>query len=95
VMTVMRSWVRENATLLYFLIGQAIAIGAAVLSMTAYMVRLETRVNTLEVRGSPHLSDINNRLTVLESSTKDNKASINRIVDVMTKELHVSPTRDR
>lgn len=91
----MRSWVKDNATLLYFLIGQAIAIGAAVLSMTAYMVRLETRVNTLEVRGSPHLSDINNRLTVLESSTKDNKASINRIVDVMTKELHVSPTRDR
>jgi hypothetical protein len=94
-MTIMRSWVKDNATLLYFLIGQAIAIGAAVLSMTAYMVRLETRVNTLEVRGSPHLSDINNRLTVLESSTKDNKASINRIVDVMTKELHVSPTRDR
>jgi hypothetical protein len=94
-MTVARSWLKENATLVYFLIAQAIAIGAAGLSVTAYMVRLETRVNTLEVRGSPHLSDINNRLTVLESSTKDNKASINRIVDVMTKELHVSPTRDR
>jgi hypothetical protein len=94
-MIIARSWLKENATLVYFLIAQAIAIGAAGLSVTAYMVRLETRVNTLEVRGSPHLSDINNRLTVLESSTRDNKASINRIVDVMTKELHVSPTRDR
>jgi hypothetical protein len=94
-MTTARSWLKENATLVYFLIAQAIATGAAVLSMTAYMVRLETRVNTLEVRGSPHLNVIDNRLTVLESTTKDNKRSIDRIVDVMTKELHVSPSRDR
>jgi hypothetical protein len=94
-MTTARSWLKENATLVYFLIAQAIAIGAAVLSITAYMVRLETRVNTLEVRGSPHLNVIDNRLTVLESTTKDNKRSIDRIVDVMTKELHVSPSRDR
>jgi hypothetical protein len=94
-MTAARSWFRENQTLVYFLVAQAVAIGAAGLSVTAYMVRLETRVNTLEVRGSPHLGDINNRLTVLESKTTENKRSIDRVVDVMTKELHVGPTRDR
>lgn len=93
-MTELKSWIKENSTLVYFLIAQAIGIGAAVLSMTAYMVRLETRVSTLETRGSPHLAVIDNRLTVLESSSKDTKRSLDRIVDVMTKELHVSPTRD-
>jgi len=89
--TEMKTWLKENQTLVYFLIAQAIAIGAAVLSMTAYMVRLETRVATLETRGSPHLSTIDNRLTVLESHTKANKDSIERIVDVMTKRLNVNP----
>jgi hypothetical protein len=86
-----RSWVRDNQTLVYFLIAQLIAVGAATLSMTAYMVRLETRVSTLEVRGSPHLGTIDNRLTVLESQTKSNKDSIDRIVDVMTKRLNINP----
>jgi hypothetical protein len=94
-MTIARSWVKENATLVYFLIGQAIALVSLGAYGLSYMVKLETRVSTLEVRGSPHLNDINNRLTVLESTTKDNKRSIDRIVDVMTKELHVQPTRDR
>ena len=92
-MTNVRSWLKDNQTLVYFLIGQAIAIGAAVLSMTAYMVRLETRVSTLEVRGSPHLAVIDNRLTVLEAATKDNKLSIDRIVNIMTRELHIAPKR--
>jgi hypothetical protein len=86
-----RSWFNENQTLVYFLVAQAIAIGAAVLSMTAYMVRLETRVVTLEVRGSPHLTVIDNRLTVLESQTKENKERLERIVDVMTKRLNINP----
>jgi hypothetical protein len=94
-MTTARSWLKENQTLVYFLIAQGIAIGATVLSMTAYMVRLETRVNTLEVRGSPHLGVIDNRLTVLESKTTDNKEAIDRIVGVMTKELHIQPQRDK
>ena len=93
-MTAIKSWFKDNATLVYFLIAQAIAIGTAVLSMTAYMVRLETRVSTLEIRGSPHLTVIDNRLTVLESTTKDNKSSIDRIVNIMTRELHIAPKRD-
>jgi len=92
-MTIARSWLKENSTLVYFLIAQAIAGGAAVLSITAYMVRLETRVHTLETRGSPHLAEINNRLTVLESTTRDNKLRLEKIVDVMTRELHIGPVR--
>ena len=90
-MTELKTWVRNNATLVYFLIAQAIAIGAAVLSMTAYMVNLENRVATLETRGSPHLGVIDNRLTVLESQTRDNKERLERIVDVMTKKLNINP----
>jgi hypothetical protein len=81
----------ENHTLVVFLVAQGIAIGAAVLSITAYMVKLETRVSTLEIRGSPHLVTVDSRLTVLESQTKANKESIDRIVDVMTKRLNINP----
>jgi hypothetical protein len=87
-MTQARSWFRENQTLVYFLIAQAIAIGAAGISVISYMVRLEARVATLETRGSPHLGVIDNRLTVLESKTTDNKEAIDRIVAVMTKRLN-------
>jgi uncharacterized coiled-coil protein SlyX len=90
-MTELKAWIKANATLVYFLIAQAVAIGATVLSMTAYMVRLETRVATLETRGSPHLSTIDNRLTVLEAKTSDNKEAIDRIVGVMTRKLNINP----
>jgi hypothetical protein len=86
-----RGWFRENQTLVYFLVAQAIAIGAASISIIAYSVRLETRVTTLEVRGSPHLAVIDNRLTVLESQTRDNKEAIDRIIAVMTRELGKKP----
>jgi hypothetical protein len=94
-MTTAKNWARENSTLIYFLIAQAIAIGTAGISLIAYSVRLETRVSALETRGSPHLSEINNRLTVLESKTGDNKEAIDRIVAIMIKELHVLPQKDR
>ena len=86
-----KSWFQDNQTLVYFLLAQAIAIGAVAVSIIAYSVRLETRVNTLEVRGSPHLAEINNRLTVLEKQTEANKGSIDRIVDVMTRRLNINP----
>jgi hypothetical protein len=82
-----KSWFQDNQTLVYFLLAQAIAIGTVAVSIIAYSVRLETRVNILEVRGSPHLAEINNRLTVLESQTQNNKQSIDRIVEIMTREL--------
>jgi hypothetical protein len=49
-------------------------------------VRLETRVYTLEVRGSPHLERIDNRLTMLEGRTKENSDRLERVVDVLTRE---------
>jgi hypothetical protein len=90
-----KSWLKENSTLVYFLIGQAILLAGGAFSLTTYMVNLEARVALLEDRGSPHLSQINNRLTVLESKTDDNKEAIDRIVAVMIKELHVMPQRDK
>jgi uncharacterized coiled-coil protein SlyX len=86
-----KSWIKENSTLVYFLIAQFIAAGALAVSIVSYMVNLEARVATLETRGSPHLGTIDNRLTVLESKTTENKRSIDRIVDVMTKKLNINP----
>ena len=80
----MSEWFKSNQGLVIALAGQAIIAGI-------YMVNLEARVSTLETRGSPHLSTIDNRLTVLESQTKANKESIDRIVDTMTKKLNVNP----
>jgi hypothetical protein len=74
------SWLLENRTLLSVLFAQGIAI-------LVYSVRLETRVTTLETRGSPHLERIDNRLTVLESLTTTNKHSVDRIIEIMTREL--------
>ena len=83
----MREWFRDNQTLLYFLAAQALAI-------IVYTVRLDGRVTTLETRGSPHLERIDNRLTVLEANTKDNKASIERIINVMTRQLNMKGQSD-
>jgi hypothetical protein len=80
------NWWRDNQALAILLITQAIVGGV-------YLVNLEARVSTLETRGSPHLAEINTRLTVLEGATKKNENSIQRIVDVMTKELHIAPAR--
>jgi hypothetical protein len=90
-MSELKSWIRQNSTLVYFLIAQAIFIGGLAFSGYGYMVRLETRVSILETRGSPHLSTIDNRLTVLESKTTENKDRLERIVDVMTKKLNINP----
>jgi hypothetical protein len=85
----LKSWFRENSTLVYFLIAQAIAIGAVGVSFISYMVNLEARVVTLETRGSSHLAEINNRLTVTEQETAANSHRLDRIVDIMTKKLNI------
>lgn len=86
-MTELKTWVRQNSTLVYFLIAQAIFVGGLAFTGYGYMVRLETRVATLETRGSPHLNIIDVRLTTLESQTKENKERIDRVVDALTREL--------
>jgi hypothetical protein len=88
-----RSWVKENATLVYFLIAQAIALMSLGAYGLSYMVKLETRVVTLETRGSPHLQVIDNRLTVLESQTTANKDRLDHVVEIMTRELGKEKTK--
>jgi uncharacterized coiled-coil protein SlyX len=77
-------WFKDNQALVILLIGQAIVGGI-------YMVNLEARVSTLEVRGSPHLAEINTRLTTLEKLTDANKERLERITDVMTRKLNINP----
>ena len=90
-MTEFKSWFRDNSTLVYFLIAQAFALIGGGAWALSYMTTLENRVATMETRGSPHLSEINTRLTVLEGQTKDNKDSLERIKDVMTRKLNINP----
>jgi len=86
-----RSWFRQNSTLIYFLIAQFIAIGAGAASVLAYMVKLETRVHIMEHRGAEYtvsiIAEMKKRITELEGEIKNNQRSIDRIVDVMTREL--------
>ena len=77
-MSNLHGWFKDNQMLVVALIGQAIIAGI-------YMVNLEARVSVLEIRGSPHLGVIDNRLTVLESKTEGNKDAIERIKDKLTK----------
>jgi len=85
----LRSWFRENHTLVLFLIAQAIAIGTAAAAILAYAVKLETRVYTMEHRGAEYTVDrmnkIDQRITVLEQNQAANAARLERIVDIMTK----------
>ena len=80
----LKGWLRENQALVIGLVAQAIVAGI-------YMVNLEARVSTLEDRGSKHLDGINTRLTVTEKETETNNKAIERIKDIMTKDLHIAP----
>jgi len=90
-----RTWLRQNSTLIYFLIAQFIAIGAFVASGLAYMVKLETRVAIMETRGAEYtvlrMEEMKLRITSLEGQIKRNEQSIDRIVDTMTKRLNINP----
>jgi uncharacterized coiled-coil protein SlyX len=83
-MSTFTGWFKDNQALVILLVGQAIIGGI-------YMVNLEARVSTLEVRGSPHLAEINTRLTTLEKLTDANKERLERITDVMTRKLNINP----
>src|SRR4029077_17635658 len=95
-MSTLKTWVSENSTLVYFLIAQALAIGTVGVSVIAYMVRLETRVFTMETRGASftvqRMDRIDEKLTVLEQISKTNGDLINRIVAIMTRELGKNPS---
>jgi exopolysaccharide biosynthesis protein len=90
-----KSWIKENHTLVMFLIAQLIAIGIGGASLIAYYVKMENRVHTMETRGAEYtvarLAKIEERLTILEGMTKSNKDSIDRIVAIMTRDLGKTP----
>lgn len=86
-MTELKEWVRDNSTLVYFLIAQFLAAGAVAVSFVSYMTNLEARVVTLETRGSSHLAEINNRLTVTEKETQHNKQQLDRISEILLRDF--------
>ena len=92
-----RSWLKENSTLIYFLIAQFIAIGAATASFFAYMVKLETRVMIMETRGAAYtvgrMDDMKLAIGRLETKIDKNEHTIERVIDVMTRELKLSPNQ--
>lgn len=94
-----RTWLRDNSTLIYFLIAQFIAIGAATASFFAYMVKLETRVTIMETRGAAftvqRMDEMKLNISKLQTQIEKNEHSIDRIVDVMTRELKISPSQVR
>jgi len=89
--TELKTWVRENSTLVYFLIAQAAALISGGAWALSYMVNLEARVAILETRGSSHLAEINNRLTVTEKETEANGQRLDKITDIMTRKLNINP----
>jgi hypothetical protein len=88
--TELKSWVRENSTLVYFLIAQMLALGAGGASMLAYMVKLENRVHTMEVRGAAYtvtrMDEMKLSIAILEQNIKKNEASIERIINEYLKD---------
>jgi len=91
-----KSWLSEHqTTLLAFLLGQILVIGAAAASGFAYMVKLETRVHTMETRGAEYtvarMEEMKLKISRLEQQIETNEDSIKRIVEVMTRELGKKP----
>lgn len=88
---VIRSWFKENQTLVMFLVAQAVAFGAAGASIIAYYVKMETRVSIMETRGAEYtvarMNGFDQRITVLEQKIDKNTDSITRIVNIMTRDL--------
>ena len=77
-MSEFKNWFKENQALSIALLTQLLIFGG-------YIISLESRVSILEKRGSPHLQVIDNRLTVLESQTQNNRDRLDRLVDKATK----------
>lgn len=71
---------KENSTLVYFLIAQLIAIGAAAASILSYSVKLETRVHILETRGAAYsvkrMDEMAQQIAVLQQKIEQNQESI-------------------
>lgn len=85
----MKSWFKENHTLVAFLAAQALAFATAGVSVVAYYVKMETRVAILETRGAAFtvekIDRLESRLTMIEQQQQSIQVSLNRVVDALTK----------
>jgi uncharacterized coiled-coil protein SlyX len=93
-----KSWLSEHqTTLIVFLLGQLLVVGAGAASFFAYMTKLEVRVYTMETRGAEYtvarMEEMKLSIAKLQQDIDKNEESIKRIVDVMTRELHISPQK--
>lgn len=93
-----KSWLRDNSTLIYFLIAQFIAIGAFAASGIAYFTRLETRVSIMEDRGAAYtvsrMDEMKLKIAVLEHQIDENEDQIRRIREIMLRDFGKSiPTK--
>lgn len=90
-MTEVKSWVKENSTLVYFLLAQFVALGAAGASILAYMVKLETRVSIMETRGAAYtvsrMDEMKLNIARVQQDIDKIEDSVKRIVEIMTREL--------
>ena len=79
-----KSWIKENSTLVVFLIAQLFAIGAGAAWVIAYSVKLETRVGIMETRGAEYsvarMAKTEERITIIEQRQQRNEAQIERII---------------
>ena len=87
-----KSWLSEHqTTLIVFLFGQLMVFGAGAASAFAYMVKLETRVHTMETRGAEYtvarMEEMKLSIAKLQQSIDKNESRIERIVDVLTRQL--------
>lgn len=84
-----KSWLKENTTLVIFLIAQVVAIGAAAAAILAYAVKLETRVSIMETRGAEYtvarMEEMKQRITIIEQRQQRNEGQIQRLVDEFIK----------
>jgi hypothetical protein len=90
-----KSWIKENSSLVIFLVAQLLAMGAAAAAIIAYSVKLETRVMIMETRGAEftvgRMNEMASRITVLEGLIKENKASIDRLVNQYLRDTQRPP----
>jgi len=93
-----KSWMKENQALVYFLIAQMVAIGAGAASVLAYMVKLEQRVMTMETRGAEYsvarMSRMEEKITVLQQQIIQNQETIKIVRDQYFKDRDKWDSRD-
>jgi hypothetical protein len=91
-MTELRSWFKENQTVVFFLLAQAGVLAAGGASLLTYMTRLEVRVHTMEHRGAEYtvarMEEMRQRITVLEQQIAKNAAQIERVVTLLTRDIN-------